>query len=91
MIFRRCLFQCLTPLHLLDQEIRRHGRVVFSPHRHTKQLTQICCPFERMLQKCEQLLVSEAGAQEAVQTVRSLMFVERFAQDIDRRREQLEQ
>ena len=45
----------------------------------------------KMLQKCEQLLVSEAGAQEAVQTVRSLMFVERFAQDIDRRREQLEQ
>ncbi|HEY4663846.1 MAG TPA: co-chaperone HscB, partial [Comamonas sp.] len=30
-------------------------------------------------------------AQEAVQTVRALMFVERFAQDIDRRREQLEQ
>ncbi|MEZ2739501.1 Fe-S protein assembly co-chaperone HscB [Comamonas jiangduensis] len=45
----------------------------------------------KMLQKCEQLLVSEAGAQETVQTVRSLMFVERFAQDIDRRREQLEQ
>ena len=45
----------------------------------------------KMLQKCEQLLVSEVGAQEAVQTVRSLMFVERFAQDIDRRREQLEQ
>ena len=44
-----------------------------------------------MLQKCEQLLVSEAGAHEAVQTVRSLMFVERFARDIDRRREQLEQ
>ncbi|MFZ7309946.1 Fe-S protein assembly co-chaperone HscB [Comamonas jiangduensis] len=45
----------------------------------------------KMLQKCEQLLLSEAGAQQAVQTVRSLMFVERFAQDIDRRREQLEQ
>jgi len=44
-----------------------------------------------MLQKCEQLLVSEEGAQEAVHTVRALMFVERFVQDIDRRREQLEQ
>ena len=44
-----------------------------------------------MLQKCERLLVSAEGAQEAVQIVRSLMFVERFAQDIDRRREQLEQ
>lgn len=43
-----------------------------------------------MLQKCEQLLHSLAGAQEAVQTVRSLMFVERFVQDIERRREQLE-
>lgn len=45
----------------------------------------------QMLQKCEQLLASSEGAQEAAQTVRSLMFVERFAQDIDRRREQLEQ
>jgi molecular chaperone HscB len=44
-----------------------------------------------MLQKCEQLLVSSEGAQQAVQTVRALMFVERFARDIDRRREQLEQ
>ncbi|MBQ0132426.1 MAG: Fe-S protein assembly co-chaperone HscB [Comamonas sp.] len=44
-----------------------------------------------MLQQCEQLLVSLEGAQKAVQTVRSLMFVERFAQDIERRREQLEQ
>lgn len=44
-----------------------------------------------MLQKCEQLLHSLAGAQEAVHTVRSLMFVERFVQDIERRREQLEQ
>ncbi|MGN1055701.1 MAG: Fe-S protein assembly co-chaperone HscB [Comamonas sp.] len=44
-----------------------------------------------MLQKCEQLLTSREGAEQAVQTVRSLMFVERFVQDIDRRREQLEQ
>lgn len=44
-----------------------------------------------MLQKCEQLLVSPKGAQKAVQEVRSLMFVERFAQDIDRRRDQLGQ
>ena len=44
-----------------------------------------------MLQKCEQLLMSPEGAQQAVQTVRSLMFVERFAQDIDRRRDQLGQ
>lgn len=44
-----------------------------------------------MLQKCEQLLAAPAGAAEAVQTVRSLMFVERFEQDIERRREQLEQ
>lgn len=44
-----------------------------------------------MLQKCEQLLVSAEGAQKAVQEVRSLMFVERFAQDIDRRRDQLGQ
>lgn len=44
-----------------------------------------------MFQKCEQLLTSSEGAQDAVQIVRSLMFVERFAQDIDRRREQLEQ
>lgn len=44
-----------------------------------------------MLQKCEQLLATPAGAAEAVQTVRSLMFVERFEQDIERRREQLEQ
>lgn len=44
-----------------------------------------------MLQKCEQLLQSWEGAQTAVQTVRSLMFVERFVQDIERRREQLEQ
>lgn len=44
-----------------------------------------------MLQKCEQLLVSSEGAQKAVQEVRSLMFVERFAQDIDRRRDQLGQ
>lgn len=44
-----------------------------------------------MLQKCEHLLASAEGAQQAVQTVRALMFVERFVQDIDRRREQLEQ
>lgn len=44
-----------------------------------------------MLQKCERLLHSAEGAREAVQTVRSLMFVERFMQDIERRREQLEQ
>jgi molecular chaperone HscB len=44
-----------------------------------------------MLQECEQLLASSEGAKAAVQTVRSLMFVERFAQDIERRREQLEQ
>ena len=44
-----------------------------------------------MLQKCERLLVSAEGAQKAVQEVRSLMFVERFAQDIDRRRDQLGQ
>ena len=44
-----------------------------------------------MLQKCEHLLASTEGAQQAVQTVRALMFVERFVQDIDRRREQLEQ
>lgn len=44
-----------------------------------------------MLQKCEQLLVSPEGAALAVETVRSLMFVERFARDIERRREQLEQ
>lgn len=44
-----------------------------------------------MLQKCEHLLHSAQGAQEAVQTVRSLMFVERFVHDIERRREQLEQ
>jgi molecular chaperone HscB len=44
-----------------------------------------------MLQRCEQLLVSPEGAQKAVQEVRSLMFVERFAQDIDRRRDQLGQ
>ena len=44
-----------------------------------------------MLQKCEQLLHSFDGAQAAVQTVRSLMFVERFLIDIERRREQLEQ
>lgn len=44
-----------------------------------------------MLQKCEQLLVSPEGAAQAVETVRSLMFVERFARDIERRREQLEQ
>ena len=42
-----------------------------------------------MLQNCERLLVSSEGAQEAVQTVRSLMFVERFSQDIEQRREQL--
>lgn len=45
----------------------------------------------QMLQKCEQLLVSAEGAAQAVHVVRGLMFVERFAQDIDRRREQLEQ
>jgi len=44
-----------------------------------------------MLQKCEQLLGSSAGARDAVQVVRSLMFVERFAQDIDRHRDQLGQ
>jgi len=44
-----------------------------------------------MLQKCEQLLAAPESAAEAVQTVRSLMFVERFEQDIERRREQLEQ
>lgn len=44
-----------------------------------------------MLQKCEQLLVSPEGAAQAVEVVRSLMFVERFAQEIDRRRDQLGQ
>ena len=43
-----------------------------------------------MLQQCEQLLVDAQGAQQAVLTVRSLMFVERFLQDIERRREQFE-
>jgi molecular chaperone HscB len=43
-----------------------------------------------MLQTCEQLLVDAPGAQQAVQTVRSLMFVERFLQAIDRQREQFE-
>ena len=45
----------------------------------------------QMLQNCERLLASPEGAAQAVQVVRSLMFVERFAQDIERRREQLEQ
>lgn len=45
----------------------------------------------QMLQNCERLLASQEGAAQAVQVVRSLMFVERFAQDIERRREQLEQ
>jgi molecular chaperone HscB len=45
----------------------------------------------QMLQNCERLLASQEGATQAVQVVRSLMFVERFAQDIERRREQLEQ
>lgn len=44
-----------------------------------------------MLQQCEQLLASAQGAQAAVQVVRALMFVERFVQDIDQRREQLGQ
>lgn len=44
-----------------------------------------------MLQKCEQLLTSAQGASTAVQVVRALMFVERFVQDIDQRREQLGQ
>jgi molecular chaperone HscB len=44
-----------------------------------------------MLQQCEQLLGSAEGAQAAVQVVRALMFVERFVQDVDQRREQLGQ
>ena len=52
---------------------------------------QVAAVKRAMFEKCEHLLVSEAGAQEAVQTVRSLMFVERFVQDIERRREQLDQ
>ena len=52
---------------------------------------EVAATRQQMLKKCEQLLVSEAGAAQAVQVVRGLMFVERFAQDIDRRREQLEQ
>ena len=44
-----------------------------------------------MLQKCEQLLASHEGAVEAAQVVRSLMFVERFAQDIEMKRDQLGQ
>lgn len=44
-----------------------------------------------MLQQCERLLVSPEGAQQAVQLVRALMFVERFAQDIELRHEQLGQ
>ena len=52
---------------------------------------QVTAAQRAMLAQCEQLLVSAQGAAQAVQVVRSLMFVERFAQDIDRRREQLEQ
>ena len=44
-----------------------------------------------MFQKCEQLLASSEGAKEAAQVVRSLMFVERFAQDIEMKRDQLGQ
>ncbi|MDR2324423.1 MAG: Fe-S protein assembly co-chaperone HscB [Acidovorax sp.] len=44
-----------------------------------------------MLQQCEQLLGSAEGAQAAAQVVRALMFVERFVQDVDQRREQLGQ
>ena len=52
---------------------------------------QVTAQKRSMLQKCEQLLTSPENANEAAQIVRALMFVERFAQDIDRRREQLEQ
>ena len=46
---------------------------------------------KQMLQKCELLLQSPEGAAEAVQVVRSLMFVERFRADIEARRDQLGQ
>ncbi len=45
----------------------------------------------KQLQICEQLLDVDNNPQAAAQVVRSLMFVERFAEDIAKRHEQLEQ
>lgn len=51
---------------------------------------QVTVTHDQMLAQCEQLLVSSQGAQEAVQIVRSLMFVERFLQDLAQRRDNFE-
>ena len=51
---------------------------------------QVTVTHDQMLVQCEQLLVSSQGAQEAVQIVRSLMFVERFLQDLAQRRDNFE-
>jgi molecular chaperone HscB len=42
------------------------------------------------LQRCEQLLDREANAEQAAQQVRALMFIERFAADVDARFERME-
>lgn len=51
---------------------------------------QVMATRDDMFARCEQLLMSPQGAQEAVQIVRSLMFVERFVQDMEQRRDNFE-
>ena len=46
---------------------------------------------KRMLAECARLLDEAGDAVSAVQQVRALMFVARFAQDVERRRDQLGQ
>ena len=46
---------------------------------------------KRMLAECGRLLDEAHDAAAAVQQVRALMFVARFAQDVERRRDQLGQ
>lgn len=51
---------------------------------------QVSSMRRELLQKCEQLLDSQQDYPAAVQQVRALMFIERFARDVDARLDQMD-
>ncbi len=51
---------------------------------------QVATAHHQLLQQCEALLDQQQDYKEAVQRVRALMFVERFARDVNARLEQME-
>ncbi len=52
--------------------------------------SQVSVARRELLEKCEQLLDQQHNYREAVQQVRSLMFIERFAADVQARMDRLE-